>query len=632
MVRRQVWVTCPLILHALLSVVLVEAIPLLNGRSTGVTGDAWNSTLNIVASNTTNTTIFYTDAYEISVVAQSPSVSMHVVAVVNPLTADASRIIENSNVTYQGILQIYTANSSIALNAGSIAFISCDDQSTVSQAVIRAAEQHPSCILLYSTTARTCIFASSYLLYSGDLGAVFSTRSVSLGRQLLYSINNNPDLLMASVVVNETMVNMQPSTSTQVSTATTTILTTGTSSQVSSSPTTTSPAFATWPPAPVSSTTSSSSGSSQTSQSPGHNTAVAMIILYSVTGVVSGFFLLIIILGAIRAHRHPERYQVTTNPDGTVQRTKRARGLARAVLDSIPLVRVPESHHHRQSDDTIDGTGDTQNNIKMVDLQTGRDRETSQENNETQPKPEQDNRDGEDVAKTEAVPDAMSTDRDTPNTRVSNSSTISLPSALMFPTNGCTICFEPFLPGQDLRVLPCHHGFHAACVDPWLLNSSSQCPLCRVDLSLRSGAEIPDMPPGLIPESADGHLDSQTAAAAVDGNGLHARFNRFLDMWNAQLLPREARRLALERFVEEDRIRREVRRRRQEHMNSEAGGHGPWRRFVEGRRRLFNLQQQQRERGETEEGQGQNIGQETGSGDNGLVPATSQSGQESDQV
>ena len=37
-------------------------------------------------------------------------------------------------------------------------------------------------------------------------------------------------------------------------------------------------------------------------------TAVAMIILYSITGIITALFLCIIVVGAIRAHRHPERY------------------------------------------------------------------------------------------------------------------------------------------------------------------------------------------------------------------------------------------------------------------------------------------------------------------------------------
>jgi hypothetical protein len=44
----------------------------------------------------------------------------------------------------------------------------------------------------------------------------------------------------------------------------------------------------------------------------------------------------------------------------------------------------------------------------------------------------------------------------------------------------CTICEEYFQAGQDVRLLPCKHGFHPACIDPWLLNMSATCPLWYV--------------------------------------------------------------------------------------------------------------------------------------------------------
>ncbi|KAK9353385.1 hypothetical protein V1523DRAFT_411241 [Lipomyces doorenjongii] len=605
MAQIRTLVVGALVLHMLLS---VNAMPVVNGNFKDVS----NSTLNIAASNTTTN---YTNTFQINVEAPSPLGT----AIIDLLTFDAYRT-DNSDFTYQGTLQVYSANSSISLNGGSIAYISCDDSSSVSLAVIQAAEQHPSCILLYSTKARTCGFTRSYPLYNGDLGTVFSTMSASVGRLLLSAIENSPNLLMATVVVNEARipVDTQTSTSLEIAFATTTIMATETS-QLSNTPVTTNPGFTTWTPVSVPSTSSSDS---QTSQSSGHTTAVAMIILYSVTGLVSGFFLLVIILGAIRAHRHPERYQVTTNPDGTVQRTNRARGLAKAVLDSIPLVKVPENcDHHHQSADTVERTEDGNNNIKMVELNPATGCAISQDNNETQPKVEQDNDNVVEIAKTDGMPASASAESRISNDCGSNSSTISIPSALMIPTNGCPICFESFLPGQDLRILPCHHGFHASCVDPWLLNSSSQCPLCRVDLNLRAGADIPDMPPGLMPDGEEGRSDAEMAAA-LDVNGLNTRLNRFLDTWNAQLLPREERRVALERLREEDRIRREMRRRREEHLRSETGGPSAWRRFVEGRRRLFNLQQQ-RERGQTQEEQSQNNEQEASSSEN--VPSSSSS-------
>jgi hypothetical protein len=45
----------------------------------------------------------------------------------------------------------------------------------------------------------------------------------------------------------------------------------------------------------------------------------------------------------------------------------------------------------------------------------------------------------------------------------------------------CPICIVDFEDGDDVRVLPCegNHVFHQACVDPWLLELSSSCPICR---------------------------------------------------------------------------------------------------------------------------------------------------------
>ncbi|KAH9993597.1 hypothetical protein BJV77DRAFT_997723, partial [Russula vinacea] len=47
----------------------------------------------------------------------------------------------------------------------------------------------------------------------------------------------------------------------------------------------------------------------------------------------------------------------------------------------------------------------------------------------------------------------------------------------------CPICIVDFEDGDDVRVLPCdgRHVFHQACVDPWLLELSSSCPICRHD-------------------------------------------------------------------------------------------------------------------------------------------------------
>ncbi|KAJ1975622.1 hypothetical protein H4R34_004264 [Dimargaris verticillata] len=45
----------------------------------------------------------------------------------------------------------------------------------------------------------------------------------------------------------------------------------------------------------------------------------------------------------------------------------------------------------------------------------------------------------------------------------------------------CTICLEDYTAQQQVRVLPCHHVYHAGCIDTWLTTKHSRCPLCKFD-------------------------------------------------------------------------------------------------------------------------------------------------------
>ncbi|KAI8677888.1 RING-type domain-containing protein [Fusarium keratoplasticum] len=47
----------------------------------------------------------------------------------------------------------------------------------------------------------------------------------------------------------------------------------------------------------------------------------------------------------------------------------------------------------------------------------------------------------------------------------------------------CSICAEDFGRGVEFRPLPCGHRFHPACIDPWLLQRSLTCPLCRLNVA-----------------------------------------------------------------------------------------------------------------------------------------------------
>lgn len=48
----------------------------------------------------------------------------------------------------------------------------------------------------------------------------------------------------------------------------------------------------------------------------------------------------------------------------------------------------------------------------------------------------------------------------------------------------CAICLSEFIDGERVRVLPnCGHGFHANCVEEWIVARSS-CPTCRATCRL----------------------------------------------------------------------------------------------------------------------------------------------------
>ena len=41
----------------------------------------------------------------------------------------------------------------------------------------------------------------------------------------------------------------------------------------------------------------------------------------------------------------------------------------------------------------------------------------------------------------------------------------------------CSVCTEVFFESDDVRILPCDHVYHQSCIDPWLLDFASTCPL-----------------------------------------------------------------------------------------------------------------------------------------------------------
>lgn len=207
----------------------------------------------------------------------------------------------------------------------------------------------------------------------------------------------------------------------------------------------------------------------------GSNSAVAMSILYSITGLITLLFLVIIATGAIRAHRYPERYGPRSGYGGR-PRQSRAKGLARAVLETLPIVKFGDPTSTK-----LDPTY-----------------ELEQQQSRSSP-------DSATRARLSAIPEEPRTpmnpkkEPSTPNIDTIPKATVTAPSQGLGTVNavgsgvrhgpndehlGCSICTEDFTVGEDVRVLPCDHKFHPPCIDPWLVNVSGTCPLWYVIYAL----------------------------------------------------------------------------------------------------------------------------------------------------
>ena len=215
---------------------------------------------------------------------------------------------------------------------------------------------------------------------------------------------------------------------------------------------------------------------------------------------------------AIRAFRHPERYGRRANTRdptfggqvGGATRTA-AVGLTRAILDTFPIIKFGGS-----------GSG---NYVRKKDLETGQEIEMSGGSGEDGKVAHiEGDKDGEGVAREHkdlgdlgiAVMKVYDSFGNKNSTETQNQASMSYssdrstlkptgsgvtvvveepvplsPTPAVDPTSigheTCPICILDFELGDDLRVLPCEgkHRFHQHCVDQWLLEMSSSCPLCR---------------------------------------------------------------------------------------------------------------------------------------------------------
>ena len=202
--------------------------------------------------------------------------------------------------------------------------------------------------------------------------------------------------------------------------------------------------------------------------------------------------MVVLLCGAVRAARNPGRYGrgrtlVVVGPGGEQREVEQGRikGLSQAVLDGFTVVRF--------------GAGGARTTVERM--------ERSQDDDERGKGVELDEVDRTAADKAgltaivvalEHVDSVLTDDSQPPTTNPALSPAAAVPStdsALAAPPNPapagdpddeetCPICVCAFEEGDEVRVLPCHHQhrFHTMCVDPYLLQFSSLCPLCRLDL------------------------------------------------------------------------------------------------------------------------------------------------------
>lgn len=190
--------------------------------------------------------------------------------------------------------------------------------------------------------------------------------------------------------------------------------------------------------------------------------SVAKHVLYSIIGIVTLLLLIFIVTirGGIRARRDPERYGPRAAVNGR-PRQSRAKGLARAILETLPIVKFGDPEPIKPGEGDIEMEGGTLSASQHVPGVT----DATTTNIEERPK---------------TLPGTMTVDPASVQTTFPEEVASSSKPASQETELECSICTEEFTTGEDVRVLPCHHKYHPACIDPWLLNVSGTCPLWYV--------------------------------------------------------------------------------------------------------------------------------------------------------
>ncbi|KAH9055531.1 hypothetical protein EDB87DRAFT_1640088 [Lactarius vividus] len=374
-----------------------------------------------------------------------------------------------------------------------IALVSCDANSTHASdfydIFTLASDRGAVGALLYSEWSKACIINPEYTdpASFNPLMDIFSTQSLASARVILgqlevintnvYGEYNPATLNSSQAAINDTLAAGYPTAPGYLWA--------------------TLAAYNATAPLGINNSASNAQGTQAGGGTGSSKTTLAMIILYAITGCIAGLFAVVIITGVIRAVRHPERYRAAAG-SGDVGGPGRGGVLTRAILDTFPLIKFGARRAEVESqmeakDQDLEAYGSRPSTLEMRDIQndvtatssTGPEHartttasDTDAEDDAARPH----SRVHDDVDDSE-LPPARPRAGPSRSGSAPRATSVADPLPESIGRETCPICIVDFDDGDDVRVLPCEgkHVFHQACVDPWLLELSSSCPICRHD-------------------------------------------------------------------------------------------------------------------------------------------------------
>ncbi|WRT68352.1 uncharacterized protein IL334_005328 [Kwoniella shivajii] len=416
----------------------------------------------------------FTDSSTIAIAWTDP-VGTYSGAVSFQLQAD----IATGGTTSGALVHFSESNMGVNLTTSTpwIAYISCDvNETTASQEwdiFTLARDRGAVSALLYTSHSQSCLLNPEYITDFEKPLDVFATKTVQVARlidnQFVHTNdtfeNYNGTLLnISGSDVNDSLANNAPSYKSFLMGTLTARNSTG-------------QATATGIPNASPSNDSSSGGGNKKTSSP-------MIVLYTITGVVSFMFIFMLIMGARRAMLHPERYGRREGDDEQGPQST-ARGLAQAVLDTFPVIKYNKNNERLVGGPPSKSPSSEHNLDGMLLGQMVYDPESGGTRRTTLDRTDAGSSKSAVAHISERRMSSLASGTGTPNQSIEMDQEAGTGIGMGMDGQQCPICLVDFEPGEDLRVLPCEreHVYHQSCIDPWLLEVSSSCPLCRKDFN-----------------------------------------------------------------------------------------------------------------------------------------------------